>query len=383
MTATAAGEAAMRAIEQLGGVKPSLAVVFASPHHSSASEDLIAAVHDVVAPEHSIGCVGEAIVGEGREVESSPAMVVWLAAFPKPVEAYRLEFVRTASGGIFAGYRFDAEEPGVHLLLADPFTFPADLLLRHLNDEVPGSILMGGMASGVRGPGEIRLFLDGEVIGDGAVGVRLRGVHVHPLVSQGCRPIGSSFTVTEAEGNVIRELGGRPPLERLQELLLRASAEDRLLVEEGLHVGRAIDEYKAELGRGDFLIRGVVGADPATGALAVGDQVGVGETVRFHVRDAETADEDLRASLDVGLAGAWDPVGGLLFTCNGRGQRLFGVPDHDAGLVAERLPGVPVAGFFCAGEIGPVAGRNFLHGFTASLALFEADGDRTPAHAAG
>ena len=196
------------------------------------------------------------------------------------------------------------------------------------------------------------------------------GIRIRALVSQGCRPIGNVYAVTRAEGNVIHELGGRPPLQRLQELVGTLSPEDRELVGRGLHVGRVIDEYKAELGRGDFLIRGVMGVDPQSGALAVGDRIEVGETIQFHVRDAATADEDLRTLLQ---REAEPAAGALLFTCNGRGSRLFSVPDHDASLVSEKLGGLPLAGFNCAGEIGPVGGKNFLHGFTASIALFVED----------
>jgi small ligand-binding sensory domain FIST len=206
------------------------------------------------------------------------------------------------------------------------------------------------------------------VVDSGAVGVRVPGTRIQPLVSQGCRPVGNPYTVTRAEGNVIHELGGVPPLQRLREMVTKLSPEDRALVGQGLHVGRVIDEYKAEPERGDFLVRGVIGVDQESGALAVGDRIEVGETIRFHVRDADTADEDLRDLLD---REAKPAAGALLFTCNGRGSRLFSVPDHDASLVSEKLGGLPLAGFNCAGEIGPVGGKNFLHGFTASIALFD------------
>jgi small ligand-binding sensory domain FIST len=241
-----------------------------------------------------------------------------------------------------------------------------------LNERVPGTVVMGGMASGGMGPGETRLFWDDRVVDEGAVGARLPGIRLRALVSQGCRPIGSVYTVTRAEGNVVHELGGRPPLQRLQELATRLSARERELVSRGLHVGRTIDEYRSDPGRGDFLIRGVIGVDSQTGAMAVGDTIEVGETIQFHVRDAETADEDLRTLLEREGEPA---VGALLFTCNGRGSRLFSVPDHDASLVSKVLGGLPLAGFNCAGEIGPVGSKNFLHGFTASIALLSDDTD--------
>jgi len=197
------------------------------------------------------------------------------------------------------------------------------------------------------------------------VGVFLEGVDVETVVSQGCRPIGDAFVVTRAERNFVEELGGKPAMARLQELAANATDDERELLQRGLHMGLVVDEHKAEFVRGDFLVRNVLGADQESGAVAVGDRVSVGQTVQFHVRDAAAADEDLREM----LAGV-DARAALVFTCNGRGRHLFGVPDHDAGLVDQLLGPIPAAGAFCAGEIGPVGGRNFLHGFTASLALF-------------
>ena len=372
---TAAMEAARSAAEVLGDRSPTLSVVFASVHHLARAERILEAVHDAVRPAALIGCVAEGVLAGRREVEAEPAVSVWLASMPEPVETFHMQFVRTESGGVLAGWRFepDGEGPGpVHLLLADPFTVPADLLLRHLNEEAPGAVVVGGMAGGAGEPGRTALFRDMRVHHEGAVGVRLpASVGVRTIVSQGCRPIGRSFVVTRADRNVLQEVGGRPPLERLRDTVAELAPADRELVSRGLHVGKVIDEYKAEHGVGDFLIRGVVGADPQTGAVAVGDLIEVGETVQFHVRDAAAADEELRSLLELhrgSLEGP--PVGALLFTCNGRGTRLFTQPDHDANVVSSSLGGVPVAGFFCAGEIGPVGGRNFVHGFTASVAVF-------------
>jgi small ligand-binding sensory domain FIST len=373
---SAAMEAALAARDGLDGRAVDLAVVFASLHHASESGQVLDAVHEAASPAGLIGCVGEAVVGGAREVESEPAVSVWLAALPAPVQTFHMDFVRTESGGALAGWRFQSDDAGtevpVHLMICDPFTFPVDALLQHLNEAVPGAIVVGGNASGGAQAGESILFRDREIHREGAVGARLpASVAVRTLVSQGCRPIGDALVVTRAEDHVLLELGGRPPLERLRQTVSSLSPPDRELVSHGLHVGRAIDEYKAEHGTGDFLIRGVIGADPNTGAVAVGDQLEIGQTVRFHVRDAATADEELRTLLEreVGEQPS-RPAGALLFTCNGRGSRLFPTPDHDAALVSSYLGGAPLAGFFCAGELGPVGGKNFLHGFTASLAVF-------------
>jgi small ligand-binding sensory domain FIST len=370
------GVAASRAVAQardaLGNTPPSLAVLFASPHFLGSADALVAAVAAQAGPVPLIGCVGESVVGGGREVESEPAVSLWLGAGLGPVESFAMDFIQTSSGGAYGGYRFPPEAAGVHLMLCDPFTFPADGLLAHLNEQRPGAVVMGGMASAALGPRQSRLFLDGQVRSDGAVGVHLPRAEIHSLVAQGCRPVGDAYIITRAEGSVILELGGRPPLTRLRDMAEALSSRDQELLAQGLQLGVVIDEYRAEPGQGDFLIRGVIGADPDSGAIAVGDEVQVGQTVQFHVRDAESADEDLRRALtrESAALGGRRPAGALLFTCNGRGSRLFAEPDHDAGLITTMLGDVPLAGFFCAGELGPIGGQNFLHTFTASIALF-------------
>ncbi len=259
-------------------------------------------------------------------------------------------------------------EPQALILLADPYSFAVDLLLRGLANEHPRLPVIGGMASAAHGPGGNRLILGETVFTDGAVGVLIGpGVTVSSVVSQGCRPIGRPLAVTRTEGNIIYELAGQPALQRLLQMAKEGMSErDIELINQGLHMGIVIDEHKIDFARGDFLIRNVVGADRANGAIAIGDAVEVGTTVQFHVRDAEAADEELRELLADRRAD-----GVLLFTCNGRGTRLFTKPDHDAGVVGDLLGEPPVAGFFAAGELGPVGGRNFVHGFTASMALFE------------
>jgi len=368
----AATQAVAQATEALGDASASLGVLFASAHFLGAADTLVTAISNALGRLPLIGCVGEAVAGGAREVESEPAVSLWLGAGLGPVETFAMEYIRTPSGGAYGGYLFPREPKGAHLMICDPFTFPADGLLTHLNEQVPGAVVMGGMASAASAPRQSRLFLDDRVLSAGAVGVHLPDAEVHPLVAQGCRPIGDAYIITDADGNVIHELGGRPPLVRLREMAAALPSRDTELLAQGLQLGVVIDEYRADPGQGDFLIRGVVGADPDSGAIAVGDQIQVGQTVQFHVRDAQSADEDLRRALERESAalGGRRPAGALLFTCNGRGSRLFTEPDHDAGLIAATLGDIPVAGFFCAGELGPVGGQNFLHTFTASIALF-------------
>jgi small ligand-binding sensory domain FIST len=227
--------------------------------------------------------------------------------------------------------------------------------------------VIGGMASAARAPGGNRLVLDDAVHQDGAVGVLLPATTVcGTVVSQGCRPVGQAYVVTRATDNVIHDLAGVPALDRLREVVSALGPDERELVQHGLHVGQVIDEQQATFGRGDFLVRNLMGADPEAGDIAIGAVTEVGSTVQFQVRDADSADEDLRQLLSGQRGDA-----ALVFTCNGRGSHLFGEADHDARLVHEQVGRGAVAGMFCAGELGPVGGRNFVHGYTASVVLFE------------
>jgi small ligand-binding sensory domain FIST len=257
-----------------------------------------------------------------------------------------------------------ARAAATFVLLVDPYSFPIGAYLDDLGRRYPHLSVIGGLASAARGPGGNRLVLDGRVHLDGAVGVLLPA-SPDLVVSQGCRPIGQPLIVTKAERNRLHELAGRPALDRLLEVIEQLTPEDRALAARGLHCGIVIDEGKLDFAPGDFLIRGVLGADRDAGAVAVGEEVSVGSTVQFQVRDGASADDDLHRLLHGRSA-----EGVLVFTCTGRGRHLFGTPDHDAGLVSALLDARAVGGMFCAGEIGPVAGRNYLHGFTASMALF-------------
>jgi small ligand-binding sensory domain FIST len=286
----------------------------------------------------------------------------------------RLGLEQTPDGPLISGWPDElpaAWPPGAALLLlGEPFSFPADALLARLNDDRPGVPVVGGMASGAWEPGQNRLLLGAREIDAGAVAALVHGpVRVGSVVSQGCRPVGRPYVVTKAQRNVILELSGRPPLAQLADLLDALSPRERDQLRHGLHVGCVVNEYQQRFARGDFLVRNVVGADPDSGAIAIGDWVRTGQTVQFHVRDEQSADEDLRALAEAAAAGR--PAGAHLFTCNGRGTRMFSQPDHDARVVRDALGDIPLAGFFAQGEIGPVGGRNHLHGFTASLALFE------------
>jgi small ligand-binding sensory domain FIST len=365
MTA-AVDEAWMRAQAGLPR-EPDLVVAFASEHHA---DGCVALFDEIVlrAPTAvTLGCcVADGVIGTRRELEDEPALAIWLACFPEGATLMPFHLsVEEAEGGdlVVSGWPdlSDLEGEPTLLAIADPFTFPVDSLLAQLGDVN----VVGGLA-GLGGAGLARLLWSGGVESQGAVGVALAGVPVETLVSQGARPIGPELVVTAAERNAVLELAGRPAVEKLAEVVGDLASEERELALRGLMVGLVIDENQAEHGVGDFLVRGLTGLDEDRGAVLIGDLPRVGQMLRFHVRDARSADEEL----DHVLQRPGPAAGALLFSCNARGRRMFSVPDHDARLLDRRLDGAPVAGMFCQGEIGPVGGRPFVHGFTATMAVF-------------
>ncbi|MEO8498448.1 MAG: FIST N-terminal domain-containing protein [Planctomycetota bacterium] len=364
--------------EQLNG-KPTLALLFVSANHIAAADKLAPRLCERLGTECVIGCSGESIVGVGTEVEMASAMSLWVASLPgTTVLPMRLEFVRTAEGGTIVGWPDELPEawPAGSALLAlgDPFNFPPELLLERMNADQPGIPVIGGMASAATQPGENCLFVGPRAYHDGAVAVFIHGdIVVRSIVSQGCRPIGEHFVITKAERNVIQHLGGVPAYQRLIEVYATLATHEQAMLRRGLHVGRVVSEYQDKFEQGDFLVRNVMGVDQESGAIVIGDYIRAGQTVQFHVRDAATADGELKQLLaTIKHAPNKAPRGALLFTCNGRGTRLFAEPNHDAEAIGDALGNVPLAGFFAAGEMGPVGGKNFLHGFTASIAVFEA-----------
>ena len=361
----AAGEVIGHVLEALG-TGPDLAVLFVTAPFGGALEDIAAATRELLEPRTLLGTTAVSVVGGPREVEDQPAVTLWAGRFDVAPTPVRIEALPTAEGVLIAGLPDDIAPGSTLVLLADPFTTPIDAMLEHWHDTRPDLTVIGGLASAARGPGGNRLVLDGHTFTDAAVGAILAPeVATATVVSQGCRPIGEPMIVTKAERQILYELAGQPALARLLALVEGLGTDERELAQQGLHLGRVIDESQVDFARGDFLIRNVLGADRAAGAIAVGDEVPVGSTIQFQVRDATSADEDLR-SLLAGRAAA----GALVFTCNGRGTHLFGRPDHDAELISDHVLSSAVGGMFCAGEIGPIGGRSFLHGFTASVLLF-------------
>lgn len=352
---------------------------FLTAAHAPVAAEVAEVVHRTLAPRALVATTAVAVVGGARGVENGPGLSLFAGRLATPARPVRLRAARRDDGLAVHGMAelvADAPDGATVLVATDPFTFPVDAFLTELGRHRPDLAVVGGLASGADRAGGNRLVLDRRVHTDGAVGLVLdRDAAPRPVVSQGCRPIGRPWTVTRADRQLLLELGGRPALERLLSTVEELDEMDRALVAGGLHCGIVVDERRLEFQRGDFLIRGVLGADSAQGAVAVGDVVPVGATVQFQVRDARTAAEDLVTLLQGHAAaaralGAGEPAGALVFTCNGRGSFMFGDPHHDAAIVAETLGDVPAAGMFCAGELGPIGPRNALHGFTASVAVF-------------
>lgn len=355
-----------------------LAILFVHPQFTADSEPLVAAVRQATGAKHLLGCTGAGLIGRAHEGEGPPTLSLLVGELPGvTITGSHLteSEVEEASGAGYWHFQLAVEpqsNPGF-LLVADPFSIHITKLVHELGEAFPGAALVGGLASGAREPGGHRLFLDEDIFDEGAVCVGLSGrVSLQPLVAQGCKPIGQPLTITRAEKNIIFEMGGQAPLSVLQELLPTLPARDQQLAKTALTLGRVVNEYQETFHRGDFLIRNLLGHDPQSGALAVGDIIHTGQTVQFQVRDGQIADEDLRELLGAKKTKLTrhPPQGVVLFSCLGRGQGMFGEAGHDARVIQEELGPVPVAGFFCNGEIGPVSGKPFVHGFTSAMGLF-------------
>lgn len=374
-TRTAGMEIADRLRDALGEACD-LIMLFASYHHVAAYSEAAISIRQTLNPKVMLGVTAEAVLGGEEELEGKAGMSALGLSLPgaqlhsfmsDPVDPIRISQPQTIPEriGLTPDHR-------VTLFMADPFSTPITRLLPAMSEcggtqAVP---IAGGMASGASQPGYNRVQCNDVVSPQGGVGVTLSGeVQIDFIVSQGCRPIGKPLVVTKAEKNILLELGGQKALQVLKDMAESLPQQDKELLRHGLLIGTVINEYKDHFGRGDFLVRSILGYDQKRGGILTGEFGNVGKTIQFHVRDAKTASEDLQLLLDAQQLEK-PPFGALLFTCNGRGQRLFGVPNHDLSIIHERLGHVPTAGFLCAGEIGPIGDQSFLHGHTASLVVF-------------
>ena len=353
-----------------------LVFLFFTAHHHDDADAVAQRVWRDLDPQAVIGCSGEGVIGGDAELERKPGLAILAASMP----GVRLHTFHLRGDDWHDVLEDDdalreraglGPETRATVGFGDPFTTPVNQLLAAFDRAAKGVPLVGGMASAARQPGGNVLVRNDETHVEGMVGVSLSGpLEVETVVSQGCRPIGRPFVVTKAHDNVIEHLGGKPALEMLRDTVTELPDAEQQKLSNGLFVGRAINEYRDAWGRGDFLVRNVMGVDQDAGSLSVTDYVRVGQTVQFHMRDAATATEDLSLLLEGQASSPAPAAGGLLFSCNGRGTRMFEQPCHDVGAARRAMPQTPVAGFFAAGELGPVGGKNFIHGHTASFALF-------------
>ncbi len=385
-TRTAATEVAHRLSEAMTGGFDAI-FLFGSFHHTRALPGAAEILQRAINPTTIVGCSAESVLGGEKEMEGVAGLAALALRLPgASILPWRIDpndhdapvDTKEAAKLMLA---LDSQARAA-IMFADPFSTPMARLLPAINgaivdtynssDPFGGASLLGGIASGASQPGHNVLILGSEHYNTGAVGVTISGpVRVDALVSQGCRPIGKPYVVTKSQGNVIAELGGRRAIDVVQTTAAELHDDERPMLAGGLFLGVAVSEYKDRFGRGDFLIRNLLGFDQKAGAIAVADHVRIGQTVQFHVRDATTASEDLQLLLDAQqLDDA--PTAALLFTCNGRGSRLFGEPHHDITAMRERLGNCPIAGFFAAGEIGPVGKKSYVHGHTASAAIVRA-----------
>ncbi len=351
-----------------------LALLFATAHFEDELPEVVEQVSASFPNAILLGCTAQGTIGCNKELERGPSMSLLVGTLPEvAIRPFHIGQSQLESAvTLFDWERIvgvSPESKPTFIAFGDPFRVNIPQFVEQINCMFPGAPLLGGVASAARAPDQNRLVAAGEIYRDGIVGVALTGrLVVDTVVSQGCRPIGWPLVITKGRQNLIEELGGRPALEQLYNVRVSLSEQDERLARKRLLIGRVIDEHKETFSRGDFLIHDIIGVDKKSGAVAITAHARVGATVQFHVRDAATADEDLRETL--APFQVKDVRGAMLFGCNGRGTRMWPKPGHDAGVLCELFGEVPMAGFFCGGEFGPVGGNNYIHGFTASIALF-------------
>ena len=373
----AADETIERVRAELAGARPDLVFAFVSTEHRASwgglPELLGAAFEGAVV----MGCSAESVIGAGRELERGPGLSLTAAVLPgATLRPFRVDGATLPDDRLGPElFPASAHEHAAFVLLADPFTAQTGPLIECLDRGFPHSVKVGGLASGGRQPGENALFVGGTLQPFGLVGVAIEGgVKVDPVVAQGCRPIGQPMFVTRARDNLLLELDGQSPLRQLQDLLESLAPEEQALARGSLFIGLVMREGQVEYRQGDFLVRNLVGVDDESGAIAVAAELDNARVVQFHLRDARTSADDLNACLARYKRTERDssPEGALLFSCLGRGRQLYGEPDHDSRVFREQLGPLPLGGFFCNGEIGPVQDRTHLHGYTSCFAIFRA-----------
>ena len=366
-------------IKSIVGNSPDLLFVFPSFNFSGQFKDISNALSKHFENSVIMGCSGNGVIGAGREVEHTPGFAMCAAELPE---------VEITPFHISDSDLPDGDDPpnkwenvlGVSresrpnfVLLADPFSVRGENLLMGMDYAYPDCKIVGGLASGGTQPGSNALYLNNITYDHGIAGVALSGnIEINTIVAQGCKPIGSLSRITKCERNILQELDGRSPFDILGETYNDLNEADQKLFQNSLFLGVVMDPFESSPGIGDFLIRNIVGANPDAGQLAVGQMLREGQLVQFHLRDAQTSTENLSNMLDEYQSTSFGPeTGALMFSCLGRGKYLYEEPDHDTDLFREKIGDLPLTGFFCNGEIGPVSGSTFLHGYTSSFGIFK------------
>jgi small ligand-binding sensory domain FIST len=359
---------------------PDLLLIFASSTLIDRFADIVSQLKSRIAPGNLLAVSAESVIGNDQELERTPAVSALAMSLGKSVRINTFHIAEEEWSTLLTDdealqTRLNTDDLRAFFMAADPFTTPVVQFLDACSRLFPAAPVLGGMASGMAHAGEARLAIGGaddEVFSSGLVGVAFSGnIEIDCVVSQGCRPVGPMFEITRSEKNVIEQLDGKPALVAIDDMINRLPVHDRqLLAIGGLHVGRVVDPGKGNFGKGDFLIRSLLGVKRESGAIVVADVIRTGQTVQFHLRDAKSAEEDMRLLLEGEIQLAEPPAAAVLVTCNSRGTRFFDMPHHDVTLTRQILGNIPIAGFFAAGELGPIAQKNFIHGHTAALALF-------------
>ena len=368
--------------ENLGSAKPDLVLAFVAAQLSEHFSDIASKFFSDLKPKALIGCSAGGLIGGGLEVEQEAGIVLCAAVMPQVnLKSFYIDDKQLPD--LDAGPSAWEELVGVKsgdepsfILLPDPFTFRIEALVDGLDFAFPKSNKIGGLASGASQPGRNALFLNDKVYRKGLVGLACTGnVVLETVVAQGCQPVGHPLRVSECDNNVLLELDGKPAVTALKEVLENMSEHDQSLARHSLFLGVVMDEFKSEFKSGDFLIRNIIGIEPRSGALVVGEILRNERTVQFHVRDAASSSEDLRMLLKGYVDKSKDGKkgeGALLFSCLGRGTYLYGQANHDTDGFKAYIGDIPLSGFFCNGEIGPVGGKTFIHGYTSSFGIFKA-----------
>jgi len=360
-----------------GDPAPDVVLLFASPAYGDDFAHLVRAARKRTGGSVLIGCSASGLLANGREAEDRPGLAImawWLpGALLHPVRLHQ-EHVELLDDPVIWHELNDIPAGSVHswLMFAEPYRIDAQALIQGLQERYPGTSIMGGLASGMVRERTSCVFFDDRVYEEGGVALGIGGPYtLRPFVSQGCDPVGEPWTITGAEHNTVVTISNRPALDVLQSTVNGLPSEQRARAANNLVVGLAGDEYRDTYGRGDFVVRGILGIDPKRGSIVIGGVPRVGQTVQFHLRDAATAGADLdRMVNEIAVSeGVGSILGSVVCTCDGRGEALFGEPGHDSAVIWAALPRVPVAGAFCLGEIGPLGNSTVLHGFTCTVGV--------------